>query len=86
MHSQVCDWKEPQELRELLDLELRNDGEGQERLLQRCRDVLRLSVRTGALPVHTSAPQCTGVQPQDRPSASQFSLAQTPSLARRLSL
>ncbi|KAF4803626.1 cysteine sulfinic acid decarboxylase [Turdus rufiventris] len=45
--QKVCDWKEPQELRELLDLELRNDGEGQERLLQRCRDVLRLSVRTG---------------------------------------
>ncbi|NWI46310.1 CSAD decarboxylase, partial [Picathartes gymnocephalus] len=45
--QKVCDWKEPQELRELLDLELRSDGEGQERLLQRCRDVLRLSVRTG---------------------------------------
>ncbi|NWT76672.1 CSAD decarboxylase, partial [Prunella himalayana] len=43
----VCDWKEPQELRELLDLELRSDGEGRERLLQRCRDVLRFSVRTG---------------------------------------
>ncbi|NXH92200.1 CSAD decarboxylase, partial [Edolisoma coerulescens] len=46
--QKVCDWKEPQELRELLDLELRSDGEGRERLLQRCRDVLRLSVRTGA--------------------------------------
>ncbi|XP_018779690.1 cysteine sulfinic acid decarboxylase isoform X2 [Serinus canaria] len=45
--QKVCDWKEPQELRELLDLELRSDGEGQERLLQRCRDVLRFSVRTG---------------------------------------
>ncbi|NWW37793.1 CSAD decarboxylase, partial [Panurus biarmicus] len=45
--QKVCVWKEPQELRELLDLELRSDGEGQERLLQRCRDVLRLSVRTG---------------------------------------
>ncbi|NWW79999.1 CSAD decarboxylase, partial [Climacteris rufus] len=45
--QKVCDWKEPRELRELLDLELRSDGEGPERLLQRCRDVLRLSVRTG---------------------------------------
>ncbi|NWV29898.1 CSAD decarboxylase, partial [Origma solitaria] len=45
--QKVCDWKEPLELRELLDLELRSDGEGRERLLQRCRDVLRLSVRTG---------------------------------------
>ncbi|XP_041273582.1 cysteine sulfinic acid decarboxylase isoform X2 [Onychostruthus taczanowskii] len=45
--QKVCDWKEPQELRELLDLELRSDGEGRERLLQRCRDVLRFSVRTG---------------------------------------
>ncbi|NXE70776.1 CSAD decarboxylase, partial [Calcarius ornatus] len=45
--QKVCDWKEPQELRDLLDLELRSDGEGQERLLQRCRDVLRFSVRTG---------------------------------------
>ncbi|NXN01916.1 CSAD decarboxylase, partial [Sylvia borin] len=58
--QKVCDWKEPQELRELLDLELRSNGEGQERLLQRCRDVLRLSVRTGALPVHTSAHQGRG--------------------------
>ncbi|NXH98477.1 CSAD decarboxylase, partial [Pachycephala philippinensis] len=45
--QKVCEWKEPLELRELLDLELRSDGEGRERLLQRCRDVLRLSVRTG---------------------------------------
>ncbi|XP_058677930.1 cysteine sulfinic acid decarboxylase-like [Ammospiza caudacuta] len=45
--QKVCDWKEPQELRDLLDLELRSDGEGRERLLQRCRDVLRFSVRTG---------------------------------------
>ncbi|XP_059347121.1 cysteine sulfinic acid decarboxylase-like [Ammospiza nelsoni] len=48
--QKVCDWKELQELWDLLDLELRSDGEGRERLLQRCRDVLRFSVRTGALP------------------------------------
>ncbi|XP_064590712.1 cysteine sulfinic acid decarboxylase-like [Zonotrichia leucophrys gambelii] len=45
--QKVCEWKEPQELQDLLDLELRSDGEGRERLLQRCRDVLRFSVRTG---------------------------------------
>uniref|UniRef100_A0A8C3KBB0 CSAD n=1 Tax=Calidris pygmaea TaxID=425635 RepID=A0A8C3KBB0_9CHAR len=44
---QVCEWKEPEELRELLDLELRNQGERMEKLLERCRDVIRLSVRTG---------------------------------------
>ncbi|XP_023773661.1 acidic amino acid decarboxylase GADL1-like [Cyanistes caeruleus] len=82
--QKVCDWKEPQELRELLDLELRSDGEGRERLLQRCRDVLRLSVRTGALPVHTSARRYTIGQPQGRPGVSQFSPAQTPSLTRHL--
>uniref|UniRef100_A0A663FIL0 Uncharacterized protein n=1 Tax=Aquila chrysaetos chrysaetos TaxID=223781 RepID=A0A663FIL0_AQUCH len=43
---QVCDWKEPQELRELLDLELRSSGELPERLLERCRDVIRYSVKT----------------------------------------
>ncbi|XP_039561662.1 cysteine sulfinic acid decarboxylase isoform X2 [Passer montanus] len=73
--QKVCDWKEPQELRELLDLELRSDGEGRERLLQRCRDVLRFSVRTGALPVHTSAHRSAA---PGQPSASQFSPAQTP--------
>ncbi|NWI51253.1 CSAD decarboxylase, partial [Calyptomena viridis] len=51
--QKVCDWKEPQELRDLLDLELRDEGEGPERLLQRCRDVLRFSVRTGERPVQT---------------------------------
>ncbi|KAM8794131.1 cysteine sulfinic acid decarboxylase [Eudromia elegans] len=45
--EKVCEWKEPQELRELLDLELRGAGEPPQRLLQRCRDVLRYSVRTG---------------------------------------
>ncbi|XP_014817309.1 PREDICTED: cysteine sulfinic acid decarboxylase-like, partial [Calidris pugnax] len=45
--QKVCEWKEPQELRELLDLELRDQGERMEKLLERCRDVIRLSVRTG---------------------------------------
>ncbi|NWR64122.1 CSAD decarboxylase, partial [Bucorvus abyssinicus] len=44
---QVCEWKEPAELRELLDLELRGRGEPPQRLLGRCRDLLRYSVKTG---------------------------------------
>ncbi|XP_037230597.1 cysteine sulfinic acid decarboxylase isoform X2 [Falco rusticolus] len=44
--EKVCDWKEPQELRELLDLELRSSGEPPERLLERCRDVIHYSVKT----------------------------------------
>ncbi|NXV24922.1 CSAD decarboxylase, partial [Cepphus grylle] len=44
---QVCEWKEPAELRELLDLELRSRGEPPEQLLERCRAVIHHSVRTG---------------------------------------
>ncbi|XP_075580983.1 LOW QUALITY PROTEIN: cysteine sulfinic acid decarboxylase [Pelecanus crispus] len=44
--EKVCDWKEPRELRELLDLELRSGGEPPERLLERCRDLIRYSVKT----------------------------------------
>lgn len=43
---QVCEWKEPHELRELLDLELRSHGEPAGRLLERCRDIIRYSVKT----------------------------------------
>ncbi|XP_069735055.1 cysteine sulfinic acid decarboxylase [Phaenicophaeus curvirostris] len=45
--QKVCEWKEPEELRELLDLELRSHGERPEELLERCRLVLRYSVKTG---------------------------------------
>ncbi|XP_074427498.1 cysteine sulfinic acid decarboxylase isoform X4 [Larus michahellis] len=45
--EKVCEWKEPAELRELLDLELPSRGEPPERLLERCRAVIRHSVRTG---------------------------------------
>uniref|UniRef100_A0A8B9FQI1 Cysteine sulfinic acid decarboxylase n=1 Tax=Amazona collaria TaxID=241587 RepID=A0A8B9FQI1_9PSIT len=45
--EKVCEWREPPELRDLLDLELRSRGEPPERLLQRCRDVVRYSVKTG---------------------------------------
>lgn len=43
---QVCEWKEPQELAQLLDLELRETGEPQHRLLQRVKDVAKYSVKT----------------------------------------
>lgn len=44
--QKVCEWKEPHELRELLDLELRSHGEPAGRLLERCRDIIRYSVKT----------------------------------------
>ncbi|XP_058869032.1 cysteine sulfinic acid decarboxylase-like isoform X1 [Acipenser ruthenus] len=44
--EKVCDWKEPGKLREIMDLELRETGENHERLLQRCHDVAKYSVKT----------------------------------------
>uniref|UniRef100_A0A8C7D0Z5 Cysteine sulfinic acid decarboxylase n=1 Tax=Oncorhynchus kisutch TaxID=8019 RepID=A0A8C7D0Z5_ONCKI len=44
--SQVCEWREPEELAALLDLELRENGEPQHQLLQRIRDVAKYSVKT----------------------------------------
>uniref|UniRef100_A0A3P8S188 Cysteine sulfinic acid decarboxylase n=1 Tax=Amphiprion percula TaxID=161767 RepID=A0A3P8S188_AMPPE len=44
--QKVCQWKEPEELAELLDLELREGGEGQQKLLQRVRDVAKYSIKT----------------------------------------
>lgn len=43
---QVCDWKEPEELALLLDLELREKGEPHEKLLRRVRDVAKYSIKT----------------------------------------
>uniref|UniRef100_A0A2K6F5S0 Cysteine sulfinic acid decarboxylase n=1 Tax=Propithecus coquereli TaxID=379532 RepID=A0A2K6F5S0_PROCO len=45
--EKVCEWKEPEELKQLLDLELRSQGESQEQILERCRAVIRYSVKTG---------------------------------------
>ncbi|XP_065510438.1 cysteine sulfinic acid decarboxylase isoform X2 [Caloenas nicobarica] len=45
--QKVCEWQEPAELRALLDLELRERGEPGGRLLRRCRDLVRYSVKTG---------------------------------------
>lgn len=43
---QVCEWKEPEQLALLLDLELRATGESQHRLLQRVEDVAKYSIKT----------------------------------------
>lgn len=43
---QVCEWKEPEELAQLLDLELRAAGEPHHRLLERIKDVAKYSVKT----------------------------------------
>ncbi|XP_029422085.1 cysteine sulfinic acid decarboxylase isoform X2 [Nannospalax galili] len=45
--EKVCEWKEPEELKQLLDLELQSQGESQERILERCRAVIHYSVKTG---------------------------------------
>ncbi|KAM3617405.1 uncharacterized protein V6R79_005721 [Siganus canaliculatus] len=44
--QKVCEWKEPEELAELLDLELRATGEPQHKLLERVKDVAKYSVKT----------------------------------------
>uniref|UniRef100_A0A8P4KNN3 Cysteine sulfinic acid decarboxylase n=1 Tax=Dicentrarchus labrax TaxID=13489 RepID=A0A8P4KNN3_DICLA len=44
--QKVCEWKEPEELAQLLDLELRATGEPQQRLLQRVKDVAKYSIKT----------------------------------------
>ncbi|XP_029450922.1 cysteine sulfinic acid decarboxylase isoform X2 [Rhinatrema bivittatum] len=45
--EKVCNWKDPEELRGLLDLELRSRGESPSKLLEHCQDVIRYSVKTG---------------------------------------
>uniref|UniRef100_A0A8C4S0W9 Cysteine sulfinic acid decarboxylase n=1 Tax=Erpetoichthys calabaricus TaxID=27687 RepID=A0A8C4S0W9_ERPCA len=44
--EKVCEWKDPEMLRDLLDLELGDSSEPHEKLLQLCRDVARFSVKT----------------------------------------
>lgn len=43
---QVCEWREPEELARILDLELRATGEPQHSLLQRVKDVAKYSIKT----------------------------------------
>ncbi|XP_053564297.1 cysteine sulfinic acid decarboxylase [Bombina bombina] len=45
--NKVCEWMEPEELLRTLDFKLRTSGECQETLLGYCRDIIRLSVKTG---------------------------------------
>nr|QJC58940.1 cysteine sulfinic acid decarboxylase [Atractosteus tropicus] len=44
--EKVCEWRDPEELRVLLDLDLQEAGESHGRLLQRVRDVAKYSVKT----------------------------------------
>ncbi|XP_040901007.1 acidic amino acid decarboxylase GADL1-like isoform X2 [Toxotes jaculatrix] len=46
VREKVCEWRSPEELKELLDLELRDAGESESEILQRCRDAIRYSVKT----------------------------------------
>ncbi|XP_061570852.1 acidic amino acid decarboxylase GADL1-like [Cololabis saira] len=46
VREKVCEWKSPEQLKELLDLELREQGETESKTLQRCRDAIRYSVKT----------------------------------------
>ncbi|KAM9309142.1 acidic amino acid decarboxylase GADL1-like [Pholidichthys leucotaenia] len=47
VQEKVCEWHSPEQLKELLDLELRDGGESESEILQRCRDAIRYSVKTG---------------------------------------
>ncbi|XP_035984904.1 acidic amino acid decarboxylase GADL1 [Fundulus heteroclitus] len=46
VRQKVCEWRSPEELKELLDLELRDGGESEAQILERCRDAIRYSVKT----------------------------------------
>ncbi|XP_071768120.1 acidic amino acid decarboxylase GADL1 [Centroberyx gerrardi] len=46
VREKVCEWRSPEQLKELLDLELGDGGEAQSKILQRCRDAIRYSVKT----------------------------------------
>ncbi|XP_042279584.1 acidic amino acid decarboxylase GADL1-like isoform X1 [Thunnus maccoyii] len=46
VREKVCEWCPPEQLKELLDLELRDRGEAESQILQRCRDAIRYSVKT----------------------------------------
>ncbi|XP_041589581.1 acidic amino acid decarboxylase GADL1 isoform X3 [Vulpes lagopus] len=44
--EKVCEWRPPEQLKQLLDLEMRDTGEPHHRLLELCQDVIRYSVKT----------------------------------------
>ncbi|XP_072251094.1 LOW QUALITY PROTEIN: acidic amino acid decarboxylase GADL1-like [Leuresthes tenuis] len=45
--EKVCEWRSPEQLKELLEIELKDGGESETKILQRCRDAIRYSVKTG---------------------------------------
>ncbi|KAM5188186.1 acidic amino acid decarboxylase GADL1 isoform 5-T5 [Callospermophilus lateralis] len=46
INEKVCEWQPPEQLKQLLDLEVRDTGESHDRLLKLCQDVIRFSVKT----------------------------------------
>lgn len=46
LNLQVCEWRSPEQLKQLLDLEMRDTGEPHHRLLRLCQDVIHYSVKT----------------------------------------
>ncbi|CAH6777523.1 Gadl1 [Phodopus roborovskii] len=46
VREKVCEWQPPEQLRQLLDLEMRDTGEPQDKLLKLCQDVIHFSVKT----------------------------------------
>ncbi|KAF7227635.1 acidic amino acid decarboxylase GADL1 isoform X1 [Nothobranchius furzeri] len=46
VNEKVCEWRSPEQLKELLDLELKDEGESESKILQRCREAIRYSVKT----------------------------------------
>ncbi|XP_060241088.1 acidic amino acid decarboxylase GADL1 isoform X2 [Meriones unguiculatus] len=46
VNEKVCEWQPPEQLRQLLDLEMRDTGEPQDKLLKLCQDVIHFSVKT----------------------------------------
>ncbi|XP_075275082.1 acidic amino acid decarboxylase GADL1 isoform X4 [Opisthocomus hoazin] len=44
--EKVCEWRAPEMLKQILDLEMRDTGESHQKLLQLCRDVIQYSVKT----------------------------------------
>uniref|UniRef100_A0A669EQ94 Glutamate decarboxylase like 1 n=1 Tax=Oreochromis niloticus TaxID=8128 RepID=A0A669EQ94_ORENI len=46
VREKVCEWRSPEQLKELLDLELRDGAESESEILQRFKDAIRYSVKT----------------------------------------
>ncbi|CAH2282947.1 acidic amino acid decarboxylase GADL1 isoform X1 [Pelobates cultripes] len=44
--EKVCEWQEPEQLKKILDLNLKENGESHQKLLQLCRNAIKYSVKT----------------------------------------